>query len=408
MTRVAFVDAAAGCAGDMFLGALVDAGLPLSTLEDVVRRLRLDGVTVTAQRVNRGALRATKVDVRKNGQVIEGDEDAHAHDEHRHGHGTHRTLKDVLAILSRLGDLDTPPLSWARDTFVALADAEGRVHGKPADEVHFHEVGMDDALVDIAGTCLGLHALGVEEVRVSPLPWGRGSVHAAHGDMALPAPATALLMEGRPTTPSDATYEEVTPTGAALVRALASGDGVPAGFVPSATGFGAGTLTRTRLPNVVRLVVGDVASEAPPSEAVQLETNLDDATAQVSARALERVLEEGALDAWLTPATMKKGRQGAVLSVLVRPEDAARIETVLFRETPTLGVRRHAVRRTVLARRHETVATPWGDVRIKVRETPDGAEGTPEFEDARKLADEHDVPVRRVLDAAQRAWSSGS
>ncbi len=420
MARVAWIDAPAGCAGDMFLGALIDAGVPLAVLEDVVDDLGFDDVGLRVQRVERGALAATKVDVCRGGTPIEGAADVHvagvtpdpslhpnADREHGHpaGHAHHgRTLADVLHILSHVGPLDEAPMSWAADVFRALAEAEARVHGKQPDTIHFHEVGAIDALVDVAGTCVGLHHLGVEAVHVSPLPWGQGTVETAHGTLPIPAPATALLLEGHPTVPSAETYEQVTPTGAALVRVLSRGSTTPAGFVPRRTGFGAGTYDGSRLPNVVRLVLGDVEHAASHDEAVLLETNLDDVTGQVAAFALEQALAAGALDAWWTPVTMKKGRPGLVLSVLARPQDAPRIETVLFRETPTLGIRRRVVERSVLERSFEEVVTSWGRVRIKIRKGPAGSEATPEYDDCRALAEKHGVAVRQVIEAAARAY----
>ncbi len=401
MTRVAFVDAPAGCAGDMFLGALVDAGLPLAVLEEVVDGLGLDGVELRVTHVERGAIRATKVDVCKDGRPIEGADDVHGHEGHGHG----RTLADVVAALERLGEITAPPLDKAAHTFRLLADAEARVHGKQPTDVHFHEVGAVDALVDVAGTCVGLHHLGVEAVHVSPLPWSRGTVETQHGTLPLPAPATAILLEGHPTAASEETYEQVTPTGAALVRALAVGSRPPDGFVPRATGFGAGSYDRSRLPNVVRLVLGDVTATAGRDEALLLETNLDDVTGQVVAYTVERLLAAGALDAWWTAVTMKKGRPGVVLSALARPEDAATVENVLFRETPTLGVRRRRVERRVLQRSMGEVKTPWGLVRVKVRDAPGGHCATPEYEDCRRIAEQHGVPLREVIEAAVRAWA---
>jgi uncharacterized protein (TIGR00299 family) protein len=407
----------------MFLGALVDAGLPFAVLEDVVRALRLEGVTVRAARVLRGPLAATKVDVLVDGEAAEvphdheephahGHEHAHVHahgePEHGHAHAArhgHRTLAEVLAILDAARGLPPEVLADARRTFRALAEAEGRVHGVAPEAVRFHEVGALDALVDVTGTCAGFHALGVTEVRVGPLPWpAGGTVHAAHGDLPLPAPAVAHLLVGHPTFPSGEHFEQVTPTGAALVRALARGTSVPVGFTPRAVGMGAGTRDRGRLPNVVRIVVGDVGVAAEAMDAVLLETNLDDATGQEVARALERALAEGALDAWAAPVTMKKGRPGLVVSVLARPGDVARLEAVLFSETTTLGVRRCPVARTVLAREHVTVATPWGPVRVKVRQTSAGREAAPEHDDCLRVATAHGLPLREVQEAARRAW----
>lgn len=440
--RVAFLDAPSGIAGDMLLGALVDAGLPLATLQAVPRALGLEGVELRSRRVTRGVLAATKVDVLVDGHEeappgetgpapAQGHAHAHGHEhghghhhehDHEHGHGhahppahgaphpdrphAHRAYAEIAALLERATGLPPAALSSARRVFRALAEAEGRVHGVAPEQVRFHEVGAADALVDIVGGCVGLHALGVEEVRVGPLPWpAGGTVGSAHGRLPLPAPATAFLLVGHPAVPSEERFELVTPTGAALVRGLSAASAVPAGFVPRVVGLGAGSRERTRLPNVLRLVVGEVPAAAGTGDAVLLETNLDDVTGQVLARALERLLAEGALDAWVLPATMKKGRPGHVLCALAAPADVARLEAVLFAETPTLGVRRAPVARSVLPRHHVDVLTPWGQVRMKVRVGPQGPQATPEHDDCRRLAEQHGVPLRDVQEAALRAWS---
>jgi uncharacterized protein (TIGR00299 family) protein len=432
MRRTAFVDAPAGCSGDMFLGALVDAGLSIHALESVVAGLGIADLSVRASRTTRGPLAATKVDVLWRGDSADAPTMAHDHDhdhdhDHHHDHGhdhghphdhghehepsSHgraphgRTLPDVVAIL-RGSSLDPAACDDAVRTFTLLAEAEGRVHGVSPDEVHFHEVGALDALVDVAGTCAGFRALGVTDVRVGPLPWFGGTVRTQHGVLPLPAPAVLHLLVGRPTFASGESYEQVTPTGAALVAALSRGPAIPAGFVPRLVGTGAGTHTGGRIPNVLRIVIGDVTADATPEQVTLLETNLDDASGQVVARAVERAMAEGALDAWAAPITMKKGRPGVVLSLLARSEDASRLEALLFRETPTLGVRRRGVERSVLARRHVDVETPWGRVRMKVRSGPDGDEATPEHDDCVRLADRANVPLRRVLDAAASAYAA--
>jgi uncharacterized protein (TIGR00299 family) protein len=444
VTTVAFLDVSAGVAGDMCLGALVDAGLPIAQLEEVVAALKLDGVRVRARRVMKGALAATKVDVllpgipepapesRPDGghahEHSHDHEHAHAHphahdhphDAHGHhdahpaihgplaAHGhEHRTLKDVLAIVRGARGLPAEGLADAVRAFTLLAEAEGRVHGIAPDEVHFHEVGALDALVDVVGTCVGLRRLGVLEVRTSPLPWFSGRARMAHGELPLPAPAVVHLLAGHPTFPSGEQFEQVTPTGAALVRALSRGQMPPLGFVPRAVGLGAGDHPGGRLPNVVRLVLGEVGADpadSTPTDAVLLETNLDDATGQQVGHAIDRAMAAGALDAWAVPATMKKGRPGVVLSVLCDSAGAADFEALLFRETPTLGVRRRGVARTVLPRRLIAVSTPYGPIHVKVRTTPDGDEATPEYDDCRAAAERTGTPWRTVAESALRGW----
>jgi uncharacterized protein (TIGR00299 family) protein len=416
MTKIAWVEAPAGISGDMFLGALVDAGLPLAVLQEVVQGLGLSDVEVRAGQVMRGAISATKVDVCRGGRPIEGKDDLHRpvgaqaghrlHEEehgHDHAHG-HRTLAEVLHLIGHLGSLDQAPLDRAAATFRHLAEAEARVHGTTVEAVHFHEVGAADALVDIVGTCVGLHHLGVEAVHVSTLPWGSGTVQTQHGAMPIPAPATVRLLEGWPTTPSGETYEQVTPTGAALVRALARDARMPAGFTPRQVGHGAGTHAGGRLPNVLRLVLGDLQETPHEDEVVLLETNLDDVSGQVVAHTLEQALSAGALDAWWTPIHMKTGRPGILLSLLVSPDQVPHFEGLLFKETPTLGVRRRVLARTVLERRFEEVETPWGPVRLKVRMRAGEDAATPEYEDCRKIALVEGVAVHAVQEAARAAW----
>lgn len=420
VTTVAHLDVSAGVAGDMCLGALVDAGLPLSALEEIVDALGLaQDVRLTARRVHRGPVAATKVDVVLPGSLPAPEAagprvPTHPHEhEHAHGHGhghahEHRTLRDVLALVRGARGLPSEGLADAVRAFTLLAEAEGRVHGIAPDDVHFHEVGALDAIVDVVGTCVGLRRLGVLEVRASALPWSSGTVRAAHGALPLPAPATMNLLVGLPTYPSGETFEQVTPTGAALVRSLARGVGTPPGFVPRAVGLGAGDHPGGRLPNVVRLVLGEVGGDATPTDVVELSTNLDDATGQEVGHAIEQALAAGALDAWAVPATMKKSRAGVVLSVLVEAAQVDAVEAVLLRETPTLGLRRHRVARTVLPRRAVAVPTPFGPVHVKVRTTPSGDEATAEYDDCRLAAERTGRSWREVAAAAVAAWKRGT
>ena len=433
--RVAYVEAPSGIAGDMLLGALVDLGLPVAVLEDVATRLGVDGLSVRAERVDKNGLSAVQVDVllggRRVGAAAHAHDKEHTHDhdhahghEHTHDHGDephedrhhvhahehgdvpHHHLADVRRLLERLGPLDTPPLDMAWAAFEALAVAEARVHGVTPEEVAFHEVGAADAVLDIAGACIGLAHLGVERVVVGPLPWGRGTVRCAHGLMPNPAPATVHLLTGLPTVPSSATFEQVTPTGAALVRALAAAHEVPAGFVPESVGLGAGRHPGQGLPNVVRVTIGTAPEAAAREHVWQIETNVDDIAGAVAAHALEQVREAGALDAWATPVTMKKGRPGLVLGALADAATRSAVEDVLLRETGSLGVRAFPVERRILARHHVRVATPYGDVRVKVRSDTPGPEGMPELEDCRRLAEEAGVAMRLVLQAAQAAYDA--
>lgn len=469
--RVLYIEAPAGIAGDMLLGALVDLGLPLDFLQDLASQLDLPGLAVSARRVLKGSLSAVQLDVtcpegpspqasveheHRHGPQHGAQESEHEHDDHEHVHDKHahhehhhhhderphedprpaddihltawpgsdadkkladvpnaphghRSLAEVLSLLARLGSLEEGPLVRAKRAFMALAVAEAAVHGTTVDQVHFHEVGAADAILDMAGVALGIAELGVDEVYVGALPWGRGFVRAAHGLLPNPAPATVLLLAGHPTFPSEATYEQVTPTGAALVGALAAGTHVPHGFIAERTGLGAGRHPGQGLPNVVRATIGIVPSPVEEPESLWLvETNLDDVSGQVVAHALERVRAAGARDAWHTAVGMKKGRPGTLISVLV--EDAVRraVEDILFAETHTLGVRAVRVERRSLARNFVTVETPWGQVRVKERMGPGGRAGVPEYEDCRELALASGIPLQHILRAAAAAYEASA
>ncbi len=413
--RVCYIDAPAGLSGDMFLGALIDAGLSPDVLTALPARLGLPHVEVRITKTERAAFAATKVDVLVNDKHVTPAIDVHqrafdSHDGHDHDHGhnhVHRTLADVLHILSHAGSLEIGPLATAARAFRLLAEAEAAVHGTDVERVHFHEVGAADAIVDIAGTCIGFAELGVSRLAVSPLPWGTGTVHGAHGEMPIPAPATVRLLTGLATFPSGETYEQVTPTGAALVRALVTDEALPNDFCPEHVGMGAGHHPGGRLANVLRLVIGTVATIRKPEagEALLLETNLDDCTGEQMGYVIERALALGALDAWATPSTMKKGRPGVVLSVLTNRAHRETLEALLFEETTTLGIRASTVTRSTLPRRLQQVMTPWGLVQVKVRTLPSGEErASPEYEDCATIAHTHGVALRDVMDAAMLAY----
>jgi len=389
--RIAYLDCYSGISGDMLLGALLDAGLALEDLEAGLRTLPLRGYTLRCERQVRGGVSGTRVHV-----AVE-----EAGQPHRH-------LADIEAILEGSG-LPVPVRERARAVFRRLARAEARVHNMPVEEVHFHEVGAVDAIVDVVGAVLGLHLLDVVEVYCSPLPLGGGFVQTAHGQLPIPAPATlALLAEvGAPTTPNPpAQAELVTPTGAALVAELAQFGRPPMRLEALGYGFGQRDLP---WPNALRLWLGRAVAEegwAPPDAdaAVLLECNLDDLPGQNVAFALEEALREGALDAWLTPIQMKKGRPGVLISVLARPEEAPRLARRLLEETSTLGLREVWVHRWKAGREQITVETPWGAVRVKCKRLEGEVwDAWPEYEDCAALARAAGVPLARVQRVARQA-----
>jgi uncharacterized protein (TIGR00299 family) protein len=383
--RVAYLDCFSGVAGDMFLGALLDAGLPLAALRAELEKLGLSEFRLEAQRTWREALQGTKVDV-----VIEPS-----------GGAPRRGLAEIKAILAGSA-LDPQTKERAAAVFRRLAEAEAHVHGTTPEEVHFHEVGAVDAIVDVVGTVAGLRLLDVEELHVSRLTLGRGLARSEHGTIPVPVPATMQLLEGLPVLFSDLDGELVTPTGAALVATLATRVGSGFSLVPRAVGYGFGTRERKEgPPNAVRLILGDIPDAF--EELVLLETNLDDATGQIVGYLLERVLEAGALDAWAAPVQMKKSRPGILFSALADESRADAVESLMYAETPTLGVRRQPVRRSRLERKSAAVETSLGTVRVKfVR----GRDGTPraaaEYEDVARIAREKGLAYQQALHAIQR------
>lgn len=377
--KIAYFDCFSGISGDMVLGALIDAGLSLKRLEEALAPLKLPGYRLAAKTVEKAGVRATKVDVVVDDRKI-----------------PIRDYPQMVAVF-RQGRLPRTAEASALEVLERLARAEAEVHDRKLSQLHFHELGGVDTLVDIAGAVLGLSLLGVDEVYASPLNIGGGMTRSAA--FPIPAPATAALLAGIPVYSSGIDRELTTPTGAAIIGTLAKG------FVPfpacrvEAIGHGAGETELPATPNVLRLFIGErVADRAWGEErVVQLETNVDDVSPQIYDYLIERLQREGALEVYLTPIIMKKGRPGITVTILARAEHSARLARVLFDETPTLGVRVRNVDRVVLPRSLQSVATPWGRVRVKVTRHDGLEEFRPEYEDCRSLAEATGRPLRTVL-----------
>ena len=411
--RIAYLDCFSGISGDMFLGALVDAGVSSKLLEDAVAALDI-GARVEISRVLRGGISATKVDVYANGEkdlprgvFREQHRHDHAHG-HPHGHEHGRGLKEIREIIEKAAISSTAKATAIR-IFEALGEVEAEIHNTSIDQVHFHEVGAVDAMVDIVCAAVGAEALAVGEWVCSPLNLGGGTVKCAHGTLPVPAPATLKLLRDAPVYSSGPQVELVTPTGAAIVRTLSNRfSPFPAMKIEKA-GYGAGTRDFPEHPNLLRLTIGEavLAYEVPTSPGTLndriavLEANLDDLSPQVLAYAMERLLAEGALDVFSVPVQMKKSRPGALLTVLAKVEDADRLTRTIFAETTTLGVRRREEQRQTLSRRWETVETTWGPVRIKIANMNGTVSNyAPEYEDCRALAEAQHVPLRTVMQEA--------
>jgi pyridinium-3,5-bisthiocarboxylic acid mononucleotide nickel chelatase len=404
MARALWIDASGGVAGDMLLGALVDVGVPLETLQAAVDAVLPRAARLMRSTVTRAGLRATKVDVELLPPRTSDDE----RDERpARAWSTIRSLLDAA-------DLSAAVRAPALRTFQRLAEAEGRVHGLPSDEVHFHEVGAVDSIADIVGSCAGFAALDVRDVVLSPVALGTGVVRTSHGTLPVPVPAVLELARGWEVLPgadgaASAPGELATPTGLALVTTAAGRSGPMPPMRVLATGVGAGTRDRLDRANVVRLVLGTAPAgegdaAADTTSAVLLETNVDDLDPRVWPDILARLLAAGALDAWLTPILMKKGRPAHTLHVLARPQDGSALADLVLTHTSTLGLRTTAVRRRVLDRSWALVDVLDGRVRVKVGHR-DGhvVQATPEFEDVAGLAREAGLPVGQVLALAQSA-----
>lgn len=389
--RIAYLDCFSGIAGDMLLAALLDAGAPLDRFQESVRALSLSEVTLAVERVKRHGIAANYVRV---------EIDAAAPRKHRH-------LSHIVKIIDAAG---LPPrvADQAKRIFTRLAEAEALVHQTTVEKVHFHEVGAADAIVDIVCACVGFSELGIGEIVCSPIPTGSGAVTCDHGIMPVPAPATAQLLRGVPIAACDETGELATPTGAAIATTLASSFGPPPAMTLSAVGVGCGTREGRTRPNILRVLIGDTAETTPGYEhdvVVQLEAQVDDATGQAAAFALENALAAGALDAYAVPIIMKKGRPGMLLTVLCEPHRAADMEELLLTQTPTFGVRRSGLARVKLGREHVTVATPYGDIRVKLgRRGEVVVHAAPEYEDCAAAARRANVRLDDVRQAALRAY----
>jgi len=383
--KVAYFDCPSGASGDMVLGALVDAGCPLETLEAALGRLGVEGWRLEARPVERGGLRGMHLVVRT--------------DPARRFHA----LGDMLRPIER-STLPDSVKRRAESVLRRLAEAEARVHRVPVEAVHFHEVGDLDTLVDVVGSVAGLDALGVDQIRVSPLPIGGGTVETAHGRLPVPAPATAELLRGFPVYDNGVAAELVTPTGAAILTTLGAPGRLPA-MTLERIGWGAGT-RELPIPNLLRVLLGEGASgdteRGDVETLVSVETTIDDMSPQLYEPLMERLLHAGALDVYLTPVVMKRSRPGTVLTLLAPPAIAERLAEILFRETTTIGVRWSEVRRRRLPREMVRLETAFGPVTFKVS----SLEGrvvtvTPEFEEVRRIADREGRPVREVLETVR-------
>jgi uncharacterized protein (TIGR00299 family) protein len=386
--KIAYLDCSSGISGDMTLGALVDAGVELAAIQAKIDSLGLPDCKLVAKEVKRRGFRATKIDVEYEPERA-----------HRHLHHITAMIDDS-SLTPKQKDL-------AKRIFTKLGEAEAKVHGQPLRQVHFHEVGAVDSIADICGAAVGWDLLGVEKIYCSPVPTGRGFIQIEHGRCSIPAPATAELLTGIPIAESTVDGELTTPTGAAILATLVAGFGPLPAMKVTKIGYGSGSKDFPTHPNIVRLFVGE-STEATASDQVWIvETNLDDISGEVIGYCTTKLWDVGALDVYTTAIQMKKNRPGTTLTVLCHDADLERIETVIFKETGTLGIRRRQATRRKQERKPHSVETTWGTVEGKLGWLA-GQEPSfsPEFESCRAIAEARGIALREVLEAAQRAFEA--
>ncbi len=435
--RIGYLECFSGISGDMLLGALVDAGVDFARLRETALALDV-GADLVLRQVMRGGMTATKVDVLtpENRAVHEhphqephehahhephthghehGYSHAHSHEEHahhangehtahkhEHSHAHHRSLSTILAIIARAPLADAVKAQATR-AFQLLGEAEAAIHNIPVETVHFHEVGAVDTIVDIVCAAQGCAELGVDRWMASSLNVGSGTVKCDHGTLPVPAPATLALLSDAPVYAAGAPMERVTPTGAALLRMLDVHYGALPAMRVKATGYGAGGRDTPGQPNLLRLLVGEAADEAGREEPIAvMEAVMDDASPQLLAYVSELLLEAGAWDVYRTPVQMKKGRSGIQMTVLCKPELVPALREVMLRETTTIGLHWRVEQKASLAREFTPVQTRWGPVQMKIARWASGevANVSAEFEDCKRLAKEHGVPLKRVMQEA--------
>jgi uncharacterized protein (TIGR00299 family) protein len=422
--KTLYLDLFSGISGDMFIGALIDLGVDPATMEAELGKLGIEGYHLHFGRAHKGTIAGVKFDVHLTGDHDHGpahhheDDHAHSHSHghshphgpgHAHTHPNHRNFSEIKQLIqaSRLS-------TWVKEKSIAVfqrvAAAEGKIHGLPPDQVHFHEVGALDSIIDIVGACIGLELLGTPRVLASRVIDGNGWVDCAHGRFPVPTPATMEILSARqvPVTQCNEPYELVTPTGAALVAEFAESFGIMTGLVPERIGFGLGTRENKTRPNVLRAVFGTTQGEQTQHDwekdtIVVLESNLDDINAEILGAFVESAFAEGALDVFHTPIQMKKNRPGVLLSLLCVEADADKFSELILRETTSFGVRRYVTERRKLRREVIEVQTVYGKVAVKIGRL-DGQviQAAPEFESCRRLARAGDVALKNVYEAAIR------
>jgi len=393
--KTIYFDCFAGAAGDMILGALIDAGVPFEAVQRALGSLAVDGYAIAADRVVKGGITAVKFRVRELA-AAGADPAAPAH---KHYH-----LKHIRAAIERSA-LSEAGKARASSMFTRLAEAEAAIHGMSVDQVHLHEVGAIDSIIDIVGAVFALEYLEADRIVVSPMNVGGGMVRSAHGVFPVPAPATLKILGSAPVYSSGVQAELLTPTGALVLTEYAAAFGPVPAMRIDRIGYGAGDRDLPETPNVLRVLVGQATDAAPVTQVTIIACEIDDMNPQIFGALMDQLYAAGALEVFYAPVQMKKNRPGTLMTVVARPADRQRLTDLMFRETTSIGVRYHDMARECLDRETVPVTTPWGEVRVKIaRRGAAVLNAQPEFEDVAAIAAAHDVPIKDVHAQAQRAW----
>ncbi|OQX22916.1 MAG: TIGR00299 family protein [Desulfobacteraceae bacterium IS3] len=392
--KIAYFDCFSGASGDMILGALTDAGLDPELLRQEIAKLHLTHYDLTVKKVMRNGIGGTQA-------IVSVDDEYHRHH--------HRHLSHILEIIDK-SDLNATVKQKSREIFTRLAEAEAKVHRTDIENIHFHEVGAMDAIIDVAGSVAGMSLLGIEKIYCSPLHVGTGTVKCAHGILPVPAPATMELIKGKPAYSTEIKGELLTPTGAAILTTLSSGFGPMPPMTAEKIGYGAGNAER-EIPNLLRVVIGDALEKTGEHETDQtavIETGIDDMNPQIYEYVMQQLPEIGALDVFLTRIQMKKNRPATLLTVICPPENVEKISHFLMRETTTIGLRWRIDRRIKARRTLKQIQTEYGPVNVKTAEIGDEIVNVmPEYEDCKRIALEKKIPLKQVMEAAMSQVASG-
>ena len=388
--KIVYFDCFSGISGDMILGAFVDAGLDINLLKDQLSQLHLTGYEISKEKVKRAGISGTKV------RVIISQTDKHLTATHQHHYNSHLKFSDIRTIIEKSA-LHQAIKTDSIKIFQRLAMVEAKVHNTSTEEVHFHEVGAIDAIVDIVGSVIAIKHLGIERIYFSPIPTGHGYTKCEHGIFPVPAPATAELLKTQLLKSVDIEKELTTPTGAAIITALGEGLRTNPEMKILQIGYGAGGNDNPHIPNLLRILIGEVIHSRESDEMWVVETNIDNMSGEILGYTMDKLFEAGAADVYFTPIQMKKGRPGIIISVIVSELHISSVEMVLFNQTTTFGIRKYKVVRKILTREFKELDTQLGKIKFKIGKFNNDIKSlSPEYEDCKRIAEEKGIPLKQI------------